>query len=308
MSSGRYLLGRVLLVIPILLGVSIVTFTAVRLLPGDPALALAGENATKDYVEQVRHDMLLDQPLYAQYGAYLGSLLQGTLGRSTRSRSPVTSEIAARYPATLELAAASVVVATVLGVALGIAAAVRSNTVVDLAAMLTALLGLSMPIFWLGLLLILVFAVGLHWLPAGGAGGLDHLILPALAQGAVGAGLVARMTRSALLDTLHAGFVRTARAKGLREWAVVLKHALPNALVPILTVVGLQAGYLLGGTVLTESVFAWPGMGKLVVDSILTRDYPMVQGTILVFAVSFALVNLLVDVLYVAVDPRVRYS
>jgi peptide/nickel transport system permease protein/oligopeptide transport system permease protein len=220
----------------------------------------------------------------------------------------VLEEIANRYPLSLQLAAASTLVAAVVGLAAGIVAATRRNTLVDYACMVVALLGFSTPVFWLGLLLVMLFAVTLRWFPAAGSGGLEYLVLPAVTQGLVGAGLVARMTRSALLDVLGQNYVQTARSKGLVESLVVRRHALRNALLPIVTVLGLQVGYLMGGTVITEWVFAWPGMGRLIVESVYTRDYPVTQGAILVFALTFAAINLLVDVSYALLNPRIRYG
>lgn len=304
----RYALSRVLALIPVLFGVSLITFASVRLLPGDPALFMAGEYATAEYVAEVRKSLGLDQPLPVQYVVYVGNLLRGDFGRSVKNQSPVLEEIASRYPLSLQLAVASALVAAVVGLVAGVVAATRRNTVVDYACMVFALLGFSTPVFWLGLLLVMLFAVTLRWFPAAGSGGPEYLVLPALTQGLVGAGLVARMTRSAMLDVLGQNYVQTARAKGLAEAVVTRRHALRNALLPIVTVLGLQAGYLMGGTVITEWVFAWPGMGRLIVESIYTRDYPVTQGAILVFALTFALINFVVDLSYAALNPRIRYG
>ncbi|MBI4319410.1 MAG: ABC transporter permease [Chloroflexi bacterium] len=304
----QHVLSRLIAMVPVLIGVSIVTFASVRFLPGDPALVLAGEYASAEYVAQVRTELGLDQPIYVQYAIYVNNLLHGDLGYSIKAKRPVLELITSRYPASLQLAAASVLIATLIGLAAGIIAATRRNSIVDHASMLFSLLGFSMPIFWLGLVLMMVFAVTLRWLPAAGSGGPEYLILPAFTQGVVGAGLIARMTRSAMLDVLGQDFIRTARAKGLAELVVTTRHALRNALLPVITIIGLQSGYLLGGTVITEWVFAWPGMGRLIVDSIYTRDYPVVQGAILLFAFTFAVINLIVDLSYAALDPRIRYG
>ena len=271
-----HVLKRLALTGPVLLGITLILFVAIRLLPGDPAVVMAGDLAPGEYVERLRHSMGLDKPVYVQYLLYLGRVVRGDLGRSSKSFRPVAAEIRDRYPYTLQLAVAGMAVAAVLGISAGVVSAVHRGSLFDHGSMVMALFGVSVPVFWLGLVLILLFAV--HWqvLPAGG------------------------------LDVLGSDYVRTARAKGLRELAVVLRHALPTAFIPVLTVLGLQFGSLLGGAVITESVFGWPGMGRLIVDSIAARDYALIQGALLVFATSFALVNLAVDVLYTVVDPRIR--
>lgn len=301
-----HVLKRLALAGPVLLGITLILFVAIRLLPGDPAVVMAGDLAPGEYVERLRRSMGLDKPVYIQYVLYLGRVVRGDLGRSSKSFRPVADEIRDRYPYTLQLAVAGMAVAAVLGISAGAVSAVHRGSLFDHGSMVVALFGVSVPVFWLGLVLILVFAV--HWqvLPAGGAGRPSHLVLPALTLGASAAGILARMTRASMLEVLGSDYVRTARAKGLRELAVVLRHALPTAFIPVLTILGLQFGSLLGGAVITESVFGWPGMGRLIVDSIAARDYALIQGALLVFAVSFALVNLAVDVLYTIVDPRIR--
>jgi len=304
----RYIVRRLLLAIPVLIGVSIVVFWMIRAIPGDPARVLAGEGAPLEVVERIREQYGLNEPPHVQYMVFLKHLLQGDLGRSIRSRRPVTEEVAARLGPTLELAAGSMVVAIVIGVSAGILSAVRPNSWIDAVSTFIALVGISMPVFWLGLMLMYFFSYELGWFPTAGRGTWRHLVLPSLTLGLSTAAIIARMTRSSMLEVLRQDYVRTARAKGLHEWAVVLKHAFRNALIPIVTVTGLQMGSLLGGAVMTESVFAWPGIGRLMVDSIIARDYPVVQGAVLVVAVGFILINLLVDVLYAYINPTIRYD
>jgi peptide/nickel transport system permease protein/oligopeptide transport system permease protein len=303
-----YIAKRLLLAIPVVLGVAFVVFAMVRVIPGDAAQIIAGETATKEFVEALRRDLGLDRPLIEQFGSFMRSLLRGDLGRSVRSRAPVTIEIRARLPNTIVLTLAGMLVAVTVGVGAGIISAVRPYSMIDTAVMLVALAGLSMPVFWSGLMLILVFAVWLGWLPAVGTGSPAHVILPAVTLGMATAAIIARMTRSSMLEVLRSDYIRTARAKGLAEPAVINRHAFRNALIPVITVVGLQMGTLLSGAVLTESVFAWPGIGRLLVEGILARDYPIVQASVLVVALGFVLVNLIVDVLYAVVDPRIHYE
>jgi peptide/nickel transport system permease protein/oligopeptide transport system permease protein len=303
-----YIGKRLLLTLPVLFGVSFVVFAMVRLIPGDPAEIIAGQAATRELVEGIRRDLGLDRPILVQYVDFLLNLLEGDLGHSIRSRIPVTVELAVRVPNTVILALSGIAVATLVGVPAGIVSAVKPYSVIDTLVMLVALAGLSMPVFWSGLMLILIFAVVLGWLPAVGTGTPAHVVLPAVTVGMTSAAIIARITRSSMLEVLRSDYVRTARAKGLSEGLVINRHALRNALIPVVTVIGLQMGTLLSGAVLTESVFAWPGVGRLIVEGILARDYPLVQGAVLVVALSFVLVNLLVDVLYAAVDPRIRYE
>lgn len=303
-----YIAKRLLLAIPVILGVAFVVFAMVRIVPGDPAQIIAGEAATQEFVEAVRKDLGLDRPLLEQFVSFVGNLLRGDFGRSVRSRAPVVIEVRARLPNTISLTLAGMLVAITVGVTAGVVSAVRPYSLVDTSVMLVALAGLSMPVFWSGLMLILVFAVWLGWLPAVGTGTPAHLILPAVTLGMATAAIIARMTRSSMLEVLRSDYIRTARAKGLAEPSVVSRHAFRNALIPVITVVGLQMGTLLSGAVLTESVFAWPGIGRLLVEGILTRDYPIVQAAVLVVALAFVLVNLFVDVLYAIVDPRIHYD
>jgi len=303
-----YVGRRLLAAIPTLWGVATAVFVMARLLPGDPARVIAGVLASQDQVDHLRHQLGLDQPLPVQYVDYLGSLARLDLGTSAHFGGPVSGEIASRLPYTAELALTALAIAVVLGVLGGVAAALRRNTLIDLAVSAVSVLGISMPTYWLGLMLIVVFAIQLRLLPAAGADSPGSVVLPAFTLGLLSVGLIARMTRSSLLEVLAQDYVRTARAKGVSPAQVVFAHALRNALVPIVTAVGLQLGALMGGAVLTESVFGWPGVGRLLLDSIFSRDYPMVQGLVLLFAFTYIVINLLVDLLYVVVDPRVRYD
>jgi len=304
----QYTLRRVLIAIPSILGVMIIVFAMVRLAPGDPAQLLAGEFADAETIELIRERFGLNQSIPEQFLRFVGGVVQGDLGRSTRSNREVTADLAVYFPNTLELALGAIAVAILLGIPMGIIAALRPNTPVDLVVMLGALLGVSMPVFWFGLLAILIFSVELGWFPVAGRGTLRHLVLPAITLSASSLAIIARMTRSSMLEVLGQDFIRTARAKGLFGRGVVLKHALRNALVPVVTVVGLQFGALLAGAVITETVFTWPGIGSLLVQSILARDYPVVQGAVLLIAVSFIIVNLIVDLIYGYIDPRIRYD
>ncbi len=304
----QYIVRRLFLTIPVVLGVSIIVFSIIRMLPGDPARALAGVQATPEFIEQTRVRYGLDQPLHIQYGRFMAGLVTGDLGTSTFSRRPVTTEIAERFPRTLTLASISLLIATILGVSAGIVSATKRNSWFDNASMLVALVGVAAPVFWMALMLQLLFSVHLRWLPATGMGSVAHLILPSITLGMASAALMARITRSSMLDVLKQDFITTARSKGLAERIVVYKHALKNALIPVVTVLGLQFGILLGGAVLTETVFAWPGVGRLLVDAILRRDYPVVQGTVMLLAFLFVIINLTVDVIYAFLDPRIHYQ
>ncbi len=304
----RYVLKRVLLALPVLVGVSVVVFVAIRLIPGDPAQLMAGQAATQEVVQQIRQSLGLDQPLPVQYLYFLRNVVRGDLGRSLFNGAPVVEELAQRFPRTVRLAFASMAVASLIGIPAGILAATRRSTWVDTAVMLVALVGVSVPVFWLGLNLILLFSVRLQWFPSFGYETWRHLVLPSLTLGAASAAIVARMTRSAMLEVLNQDYVRTARAKGLAERVVVNRHALRNALIPVVTVLGLQLGTLLSGAVLTETVFAWPGIGRLLVEAVLARDYPIIQGATLLIAATFVVLNVAVDVLYGLLDPRIRYE
>ncbi|MFN3368805.1 MAG: nickel ABC transporter permease [Thermus sp.] len=303
-----YATRRLLVAVPTLFGVVLLVFLMVRLAPGDPAVLLAGEFATPETLEAIRTRYGLDRPLPEQFLLYLGALLQGDLGESARSRRPVLEELKTYFPNTVELASAAILVALLTGIPLGILAALRPGSGLDLGVMVLALIGVSMPVFWFGLLAILIFSVQLGWLPVAGKGTLAHVILPAITLGVNATALLARMTRGALLEVLSQDYIRTARAKGVAERVVIFKHALRNALIPVVTVAGLEFGTLLAGAVITETIFAWPGLGQLLVGSILARDYPVVQGAVLLVATTFILVNLGVDLLYAWIDPRVRYD
>ena len=304
----QYVIKRLLSTIPVLLGISLLLFLMLRSLPGDPAQVMAGQMASPEEVEMIRHQLGLDQPIHKQYAAFLGRLVLLDLGRSARTQNPVIEEVWARLPNTFLLAVVAISLACLFGIPAGIISAVRPYTWIDYLVTSAALFGISMPVFWLGLMLVVLFSVILQWLPAGGTGSWKHVIMPSLTLSSFVVAFIARMTRSTMMEALSQDYTTTARSKGLRESVVVIKHALTNALIPIITVVGLQFGLLLGGAVLTETVFAWPGLGRLIVDSILARDYPMIQGTILIFGLLYILVNLIVDVIYACVDPRIRYD
>lgn len=304
----HFLVKRLLSIIPVLLGISLLLFSMLRMLPGDPAQVLAGQMASPEDVKIIRIQMGLDQPFYIQYAVFLKRLVHLDLGVSARTQSPVIQEIWARLPNTILLALCAITLACVFGIPAGVVAAIRPYSWIDYLVTLASLFGISMPVFWLGLMLMIVFSITLQWLPAGGIGTWKHLVLPSITLASFVVAFIARMTRSCMLEVLSQDYVTTARSKGLKEKVIIVKHALKNALIPIITVVGLQFGLLLGGAVLTETVFAWPGLGRLIVDSILARDYAMIQGSILIFGLLYTLVNLLVDMLYAFVDPRVRYD
>ncbi len=318
-----------------LLGVSFVVFFMVRAIPGDPAQLLLGQQATEEQVQQVRQNMGLDKPVIVQYGIFLADAVRGDLGDSIVTGRPVTTELLARFPATLELTAFAMLVAILVGVPVGVISAVKQYSLLDKFTSVLALTGISMPIFWLAMILIVIFFVNLGWLPFPGRlstgyavtsitglvlvdslltlnfaafwDGLKHLILPAIALGTIPMAVIMRMTRSSMLEVMGEDYVRTARAKGVVPWRVIFKHALRNAMLPTVTVIGLQAGLLMGGAVITETIFSWPGVGQIAYDSVNRRDYAMIQGVVLYGATLFVLVNLLVDVLYAVLDPRVRY-
>jgi ABC-type dipeptide/oligopeptide/nickel transport system permease component len=296
---------RLLLAVPVLLGVVFVVMLTIEMIPGDAVALMLGEHATKDAVARLRDHLGLDKPLAVRYVDYVSRVVRGDLGRSIQQNRPVADELAEAWPATLTLTVAALAIAAAVGVTSGVVSAVWPNSLFDAVARLGALFGLSMPVFWMGLVLIVVFALWLPWLPVGGTGSPAHLVLPAVTLAMPSIAMVSRMTRSSVLDVLREDYVRTARAKGVAERLVVAKHALRNAAIPILTLLGLQAGQLMGGAVLTETVFAWPGLGRLMVKAIFARDYVLVQGAVLVFALAFVLVNLAVDLAYGALDPRI---
>jgi ABC-type dipeptide/oligopeptide/nickel transport system permease component len=292
----------------VLFGISLVVFSLLRAIPGDPAEVIAGEMATEETVREIRAQLGLDKALHIQYAIFVSNLVMLDMGKSTRTGQPVLAEIWTRLPNTILLALVSTAISCLLGIPIGVFSAVRRNTFADYILMLLAFFGISMPVFWLGLMLIVVFSVEFHLLPAGGIGTLRHLILPSVTLAAFSTAFIARMTRSSMIEVLGQDYITTARSKGLSEKVINLKHALRNAFIPIITVIGLQLGSLLGGAVLTETVFAWPGIGRLIVDSILARDYPVVQGVVLVFAFLYIVVNLIVDILYAYIDPRIHYD
>jgi peptide/nickel transport system permease protein len=330
----RYISRRLFHLVLILLGVSVLVFLMLRMIPGDPAQLLLGEYANPEELARLRAKLGLDQSYLTQYGIYIWNILHGDFGNSVRTGAPIMGEIGVRLVATLELSLAAMIIATVIGIAAGVVSAVRPYSVFDYGSMFLALIGVSMPIFWLGLMLIYVLAVKFPILPmmgrismgleaapvtglvvvdtllAGNIGGfwdaLQHLVLPAFTLATIPMAIIARITRSSMLEVLNKDYVRTARAKGMGEAVVILRHALRNAFLPVVTVLGLNLGLLLGGAVLTETIFSWPGLGRYVVDSLMGRDYAAVQGCILIFAVLMALINLVVDMVYVLLDPRIR--
>jgi peptide/nickel transport system permease protein len=304
----RFLLHRLLLLFPTLFGAVTVVFLLIHIVPGDPVEVMLGETATSADKQALSRALGLDEPLASQYFHFLGRLARADLGRSLYSEATVAGLIARRIPATLELTLAAMAVALLIAFPLGITAAARRDSWTDRGALLFSLFGLAMPNFWLGPLLMILFSIELGWLPVSGRGGLSHLILPSLTLGMAMAAILTRMIRSGLLETIHEDYIRTARAKGLSERRVWLKHALRNSLISVITVVGLQFGSLLAGSIITESIFSWPGIGRLTLQAIQTRDYPLVQGCILAIAVSYLAVNLITDILYRLADPRIAYD
>jgi peptide/nickel transport system permease protein len=302
----RFLARRLVLAIPVLLGVATIVFALVHLIPGDPVQAMLGDAASPESVAELRGRLGLDRPLPLQYAAFISGAAHGDLGVSLRTNERVTTAIAARLPATVELALAAILVAVAIAIPAGVVAAAKAGTGIDHAATTLALVGISMPNFWLGPLLAIVFSVELGWLPVSGRGTLAHLILPAVTLGAPLAAVLARMTRASLIEELRELYVTAARARGLPTARVVLKHALRNSLIPIVTVLGLQVGAVLTGAVITETIFAWPGVGRLLIQSIGFRDYPLVQGCVLLIAVTYVSMNLLTDMVYAYLDPRIR--
>ncbi len=310
----RYVLRRLVLAIPTALGAVTIIFVALRVIPGDPAQILLGSFATPESVRALREELGFDRPILTQYLEFLAGIARGQFGRSVQSRLPVLEQVLAVLPYTLSLAVAAVLLSLVIGIPIGILAARKRNTLPDFLITTTTLFGVSMPVFWLGILLVLVFAIRVSWLPASGIAQsanpleqLQYLFLPSLALGLSLTGMVIRMTRSAMLDVLGQDYIRTARSKGLAWATVVYGHALKNAMLPVITALGVVAGQLLGGSVLVETVFARPGVGKLLVDSVFARDYPQVQGVVTVFALTFILMNLVVDLSYAYFDPRIKF-
>ncbi len=305
----RYISARLLVTIPVVFGVTLAVFSMLFLIPGDPVKMMLSEFVTNpEQIARMRAQLHLNEPFAQQYGRFVWNAAHGNLGESIRDRRPVTTEIIEVAPSTMQLAIAALLLSSSVGMTLGIVAAVRQNSWMDLGSMLVALVGVSMPSFWLGLLLIFAFSLHLGWFPATGGGGFNHLPLPALALGLGAAAIIARLTRSSMLEVLRMEYMTTARAKGLASPGVVLRHGLKNALIPIITIFGLQFGQLLAGTVFIETVFGRPGIGRLLVNAILNKDFPLVQGVVMFVAIGYVIINLAVDVIYAAVDPRIRYG
>lgn len=331
-----YIVKRLAMLVPVMLGVSIIAFSLIHLAPGDPARTMLGERATQEQLNEIREKYGLDKPIYVQYGIWLNGVLHGDLGRSITTHDEVAKEIGDRFPNTMELAIAAMIFAIIVGVFAGVISATKQYSITDYTCMGVALFGISMPVFWLGIMLMMIFGVFLGWLPIGGRidllipfqrvtgfmvfdsiitgnfpaliSVLRHLILPAVALGTIPMAMIARVSRSSMLEVLRQDFIRTERAKGLSERMVIYKHAVRNAMVPVVTVIGLNFGLLLAGAILTETVFSWPGIGRLVVNAVYERDYPLVVGCILVFAIVFVIVNLITDILYTRIDPRIQYE
>lgn len=302
----KFIRRRLLLLIPVLMGATFIIYMIMSFAPGDPAKVILGEQALPEQIEALREEMGLNDPVIVQYGRYIFNLFKLDMGNSYKTKNAVSDEIGARFPNTLKLAIASSILAIGMSIPLGIIAAVKQNTAIDGISMFLALLGVSMPVFWLGLLLILTFSLKLGWFPSSGADGWKSLVLPACTLGFMHMAAIARTTRSSMLEVIRQDYIRTARSKGVSEGVVIKKHALRNALIPTITVVGIQIGGLLAGSVLTETVFAWPGIGRLMIQSIQGRDIPMVLGCIIVFSTCFSVINLTVDILYGFVDPRIK--
>jgi peptide/nickel transport system permease protein len=304
-----YITNRLLQLIPVLIGISVLTFLMLHFIPGDPVLVFAGDKPlTEERAAQIRHQLGLDRPIWVQYWDYVSHVARGDLGRGLRSQRPVLNSILEVVPGTAQLTLVALALATAAGVTLGILAALAHGTWLDTTVMAFAILGISMPVFYSSLLMIFLFSFTLGWLPATGQGGIERLIMPATALGLISSAVLARLVRSGMLGVLRQEYIVTAQAKGLARRVVVLRHALKNALIPTITMLGLQLGALLGGAVVTETIFSRPGVGRLAVDAILSRDFPLVQGTVLFAAVAYVLVNLIVDIAYAAVDPRIRYG
>lgn len=331
----QYIIRKILLLIPVLFGVSLATFVVMHLFTTDPAEIILGQHATVERAAALREEMGLNKPIYVQFGDYVTSAVHGDLGNSVITKTSIADELIKRFPATVELSVTAICIATVLGITFGTISAVRQNSIFDYGTMVAALMGVSMPIFWLGLMMIILFSVTLGWLPSSGriavgmqpdhitglyildsilTGNIDslwdsfqHLIMPAVALGSYSTAIIARMTRATMLETIRQDYIRTARAKGLSERVVIIKHGLRNALIPVVTVIGLQVGSLLGGAVLTETVFSWPGIGSYVVEGVMASDYPRVQGAVLLIGTIFVVVNLMVDILYSYLDPRIKH-
>ncbi len=310
-----YVFRRILITIPVLFGVVLLVFLMVHMIPGDPAMMVVGLDSTEEQLQRVRKELGLDRPLHIQFLNYLGRIMEGDLGRSIHTRRPVWDSLKEHFPATLELTTASIILAGFLGIVIGVISAVRQYSIFDYLSMMGALVGISMPVFLIGLLLMWLFSLKLGWFPTGGRAqvfwsleGLRHMALPILTLTGISVAMIARLTRSTMLEVIRQDYITTARSKGLSECLVVYKHALRNALIPVVTYMGLQYGFLLGGAVVTELIFSWPGLGRLVVQAIYDRDYPIIQGCILLFSIIFVVINLVVDLLYGILDPRIHYE
>ncbi len=331
---ARFILKRFLSLIPTVLGISVLVFLMIQLIPGDPAEMMLGERASEDSLKELRQQLGLDQPLYVQYGLFISRLVRGDLGRALRTNEKITKEIMERFPATIELSIAAIIIATVIGMLAGIISATRQYSFFDYISMVASLIGVSMPIFWLGLVLMIIFSLNLGWLPLSGRLSYDvdikaitnlylldsiltgnwpafkdalwHIIMPAFTLSTIPMAIIARITRSSMLEVLRQDYIRTAKAKGLSPAKVYLKHALKNALIPVITVIGLQFGILMGGAILTETIFAWPGIGKWILDAVYARDFNAVQGGTMLVATVFVVINMFVDILYAWVNPRIK--
>lgn len=302
----QYFLNRLLQTIPVLFGVIIITFVLMYIIPGDPVVSMVGERYNEETIQRLREEMHLDDPVFIQFFRYVGNVVRGNFGNSFITGEPVVNLIMEKFPNTMMLAVGAMFFAIFIGLTAGILTSIRPGSFIDRGIMILALAGISAPVFWVGLILILVVGVMLRWLPPTGFGGIEYLILPALTLGLRSAAYLARLTRATMLDVMNQDYIRTARSKKLPEWKVYLQHAFPNTLIPVITVIGTDFGSYLSGAVLTESIFGWPGIGRLALDAIMKRDFPVIQGTVLFMAIMFVLMNVLVDMLYGVVDPRIR--
>lgn len=302
----KYILNRLLMLIPVIIGVTFLVFFIISLTPGDVAAMIIGDGATQEAIQELRVEMGLNDPLIVQYGRYMKELLTGNMGESYATGKAVFSEVASRFPNTFKLTILSILVSIIISIPIGVVSATRQYSIFDSLGMILALIGISMPSFWLGLILIIIFALNLGWFPSGGAEGFKSVILPAITLGVASTASITRTTRSSMLEVIRQDYIRTAKAKGVSYKKVIKKHALKNALIPAITVIGLECGVMLGGAVLTETVFSWPGIGRLMVESIQRKDTPMVLGCIITFSVCFSIVNLVIDILYAYIDPRIK--
>ncbi|PAB60273.1 ABC transporter permease [Anaeromicrobium sediminis] len=302
----RYVIKRLLMLIPVVVGVTFLVFFIISLTPGDVAAMIIGEGATQESIQQLRTDMGLDDPIIVQYGRYMGNLVTGDMGNSYATGKAVSAEIGSRFPNTFKLTVLSILISIGISIPIGVVSATKQYSIFDNLGMVLALIGISMPSFWLGLILIIIFALGLGWFPSGGADSFKSVILPAITLGVASTASITRTTRSSMLEVVRQDYIRTAKAKGVSNRVVIRKHALKNALIPAITVIGLEFGVLLGGAILTETVFSWPGIGRLMVESIQRKDAPMVLGCIIIFSVCFSIVNLVIDILYAYIDPRIK--